>query len=108
MAYIGSYEPKDDVRIHGKENTFEYLWNAKLGGPAMCKTCGVHMFGNLYGPPISAFDKLPAERLPIVIEIYAKNMNMQPICVRVMDDIDMSTLKIDYDDCGTEGYKLDD
>lgn len=74
----------------------------------MCKTCGVFMFSRIYGPPISIFDKLPPERLPIVMENYVKNMNMQPVCVRVFDDVDMATLKIEYDDCGTEGYTLDD
>lgn len=65
------------------------------------------MFSNIYGPPISFFDKLPPERVPIVMDNYVTNMNMQPISVRVFDDVDISTLKIEYDDCGTEGYKLD-
>ncbi|OAA75086.1 Mss4-like protein [Akanthomyces lecanii RCEF 1005] len=107
LAFVGSYETKDVVRIHGKENTFEYLWNAKMGGPAMCKTCGVYMFWRIYGPPISFFDKLPPERLPIVMDNYAKNMNVQPVSVRMLDDVEMETLKIDHDDCGTEGYTLD-
>ncbi|KAJ2978605.1 hypothetical protein NQ176_g3722 [Zarea fungicola] len=107
LASVGSYETKDDVRIHGKENTFEYLWKARMSGPAMCKTCGVYMFSNIYGPPISFFDKLPPERVPIVMDTYVTNMNLQPVSVRVFDDVDISTLKIEYDDCGTEGYKLD-
>ncbi|XWW94161.1 hypothetical protein V2A60_002103 [Cordyceps javanica] len=79
-----------------------------MSGPAMCKTCGVYMFQNVHGPPISFFDKLPPERLPIVLDNYVKNMNMQPVSVRVFDGVDIASLNIDYDDCGTEGYTLDD
>lgn len=78
-----------------------------MGGPAFCKTCGVHMFGNIYGPPISNFDKLAPERIPIVLEIYAKNMNTQPVPVRTFDGVDFASLTINYDPCGAEGYKLD-
>lgn len=65
------------------------------------------MFWNLYGPPISMFDKLPAERRAIVLENYDSNMNLQPLSVRAMESLDLSKLQIEYDDCGTDGYSLD-
>ncbi|KAJ6789439.1 hypothetical protein PWT90_00240 [Aphanocladium album] len=113
LAYVGSYEPKDVVRVHGKENTFECQRKAQVGklkmaASALCKTCGVHMFANIYGPPLSFLDKVAPERLSLVMDSYVQNMNMQPISVRVFDDVDMSTVKVDYDHCGTEGYALDD
>lgn len=73
----------------------------------ICKTCGVHMFGIVYGPPISIFDKLPPERKAVALEVYHRNLNMQPLSVRTIDDLDISSLKIEYDACGTEGYTLD-
>lgn len=106
-AYIGVYPTKDKVRIHGRENTFEYLTGRKFGGAALCKTCGVHVFGNVYGPPITVFDKLPPERKEFALGVYHKNMNMQPLNVRSMNGFNSSSLNIKRSDEGTEGYELE-
>ena len=107
-AYIGVYPTKDQVRIHGRENAFEYLYGRKFNGAVHCKTCGVMVFKNVYGPPISVFDSLPPERKEAVLAIYWKNMAMQPLNVRALDDIDLVSLEIKRTDEGTEGYVLTD
>jgi hypothetical protein len=68
----------------------------------------VHVFGNIYGPPISVFDKLPPERKEKVLEIYRKNLQLQPLNVRAMEGVDLTELKINRSDEGTEGYVLND
>jgi hypothetical protein len=105
-AYIGVYPTKDQVRIHGREHTGEYLYGRKFNGAAHCKTCGVLVFNNVYGPPIRVFDSLPPERKEKALAIYRKNMAMQPLNVRALDDVDILSLKVERTDEGTEGYSL--
>ncbi|KAK0634164.1 Mss4-like protein [Immersiella caudata] len=107
-AYIGVYPTKDQVRVHGRENTFEYLYGRKFNGEAHCKTCGVLVFNNVYGPLISVFDSLPPERKEVVLGIYWKNMAMQPLNVRVLDNVNFESLDVNRADEGTEGYVLVD
>ncbi|KAK4443385.1 hypothetical protein QBC34DRAFT_488382 [Podospora aff. communis PSN243] len=107
-AYIGIYPTKDQVRIHGRENTFEYLYGRKFNGAVHCKTCGALVFNNVYGPPISVFDSLPPERKEVVLAIYWKNMAMQPLNVRTLDNVDIQLLEVKRTDEGTEGYALPD
>lgn len=95
------------MRIHGREHGFEYLSGRKFAGSVACRTCGVSIFSNIYGPPISVFDKLPPERKEIVLAIYHKNMEMVPLNVRAMEGVDLDSLQIDRTDEGTEGYELD-
>jgi len=71
-----------------------------------CKTCGVLVFNNVYGPPISVFDSLPPERKERVMAVYWKNMALQPLNVRALDDVDLEFLKVERTDEGTEGYTL--
>jgi hypothetical protein len=66
------------------------------------------VFGNIYGPPMSIFDRLPAERKEKALELYHKNMQLQPLNVRAMEGVNVSALKINRTDAGTEGYELDD
>lgn len=108
MAYIGVYPTKDQARIHGRDETFEYRHGSGFSGTTFCKTCGVHVFSNVYGPPITVFDKLPPARRESALAVYHKNMNMQPINVRAMEGLDLSKVNIKRSDEGTEGYVLED
>ena len=105
-AYIGIYPTKSQVRIHGSDNTFEYLYGTKFNGAAHCKTCGVLVFNNVYGPPISVFDRLPLERKEQVLAVYWKNLAMRPLNVRALDYVDIGSLEVQRTDEGTEGYEL--
>ncbi|KAL7800335.1 hypothetical protein V8C37DRAFT_364924 [Trichoderma ceciliae] len=109
MAYIGIYPNKDTVRIFGRDRVFEYLTGGKFTGTTYCKTCGVHIFSNIYGPPKSIFDKLPPEKKDQALTVYHKNMSMQPLNVRAMDNVNLNALRplIKREDEGTEGYELD-
>ncbi|KAM3514722.1 hypothetical protein MY11210_001693, partial [Beauveria gryllotalpidicola] len=57
------YPTRDQARILGREHTFEYI----------------HGRSNIYGPDPSVFDKLAPERRVVVLEIYHKNMALQPV-----------------------------
>ncbi|KAI0481284.1 Mss4-like protein [Xylariaceae sp. FL0804] len=107
IGYIGTYPGKDQVRIHGAEHTFEYLYGRKYTGASYCKTCGVHVFGIVHGPPLSVFDSVPVDRREAVMSVYRKNMNVQPLNVRSMNGVDLNLLNITRVDEGTEGYRLD-
>lgn len=65
------------------------------------------MFTNVYGPPLSVFDKVPLERREYVMSVYRENMNMQPLNVRALNAVDLGSLQIKRTDEGTEGYTLD-
>lgn len=77
-----------------------------MGAVVHCKTCGVQIFTNLYGPPITVFDKLPPERKAYALEVYHKNMSLQPLNLRAMEAFQQlsETIKIKRTDEGTEGY----
>lgn len=77
-----------------------------FSGMPYCKTCGVTVFRNIYGPPLSVFDSVPAERKERAMEIYRKNMALQPLNVRTFDGLDIGSLQIKRTDEGTEGYVL--
>ncbi|KAL6892050.1 hypothetical protein GGI43DRAFT_414008 [Trichoderma evansii] len=108
-AYIGIYPFKDKVKIYGQDQVFEYLTGGKFTGATFCKTCGVHVFSNIYGPPISVFDKLPPEKKERALAVYYKNMSIQPLNVRAMNDLCLDTLRslIKRKNEGTEGYTVD-
>jgi hypothetical protein len=108
IGYIGVYPTKDQVRIYGRDHGFEYLVEPKFGGRVHCRACGVHVFSNIYGPPISVFDKLPPERKENALRLYNKNMQLQPLNVRAMEGVDLSSLEVLREDSGTAGYKLQD
>ncbi len=65
------------------------------------------MFTNVYGPPLSVFDALPPERKEAVLVVYWKNIALQPLNVRAFEGIDVSSLEVKRNDCGTQGYLLD-
>ncbi|KAK3356729.1 Mss4-like protein [Lasiosphaeria hispida] len=106
-ACIGVYPNKDQVRIHGREHTFEYKYGKKFSGTTHCKTCGVTVFSNVYGPPLSVLEAAPPERKERVMAAYWRNMMLQPLNVRALDGVGRDTLHIERSDEGTEGYVLD-
>jgi hypothetical protein len=105
-AYIGVYPTKDQVKIYGREDTIEYLYGRKFNGTSYCKTCGITVFSNVYGPPLTTFDKLPHERKERAMAVYWKNMALQPLNARTIDGLDIGSLEIKRVDEGTEGYVL--
>jgi hypothetical protein len=60
------------------------------------------------GPPISVFDKLPPEKKENALKVYDKNMQLLPLNVRAMEEVDLSSLEINRTDEGTTGYELED
>ncbi|KAM3451319.1 hypothetical protein NHJ6243_009617 [Beauveria neobassiana] len=107
-AYIGVYPTRDQVRILGRKDTFEYIHGKRYSGVSHCKDCGVYVFKNIYGPDPSVFDKLAPERRAVVLEIYHKNMALQPVNVRTIEGLDLKSIKVERSDSGTDGYVLDD
>jgi hypothetical protein len=107
------YPTRDQVQIHGRENGWEYyglraeLGAMKMGSVVHCKRCGVQVFTNIYGPPITVFDKLPPERKAYALEVYHKNMTLQPLNLRSIQGFHQllsEGLKIKRSDEGTGGY----
>jgi len=105
-GYIGVYPDKDNIRIYGRNEASEYLFGKKYGGLLFCGTCGVPMYGSLYGPPQHVLDAVPEERKERVMQLVRNNLRLQPACVRALDEVDLKTLKIQRTDCGTDGYQL--
>jgi hypothetical protein len=77
-----------------------------MGSAVHCKTSRVQVFTNLYGPPITVFDKLPPERKAHALEVYHKNMSLQPLNLRAFEGFQLlsETTNINRSDQGTEGY----
>lgn len=67
------------------------------------------VFSNVYGPPLSVFDSVPADRKEAVMAKYWESMALQPVNVRALDGVDLKTLRpmTVRSDEGTEGYVLD-
>jgi len=92
------------VSIAGKENTKDYVFGRKFNGIPFCKTCGGHVYGILYGPPQAVVDRLPEAKR----EFVKKQLEVQPVNLRVMEGVEWSDLVINSTDEGTEGYVLAD
>ncbi|KAI1109897.1 Mss4-like protein [Nemania sp. NC0429] len=107
IGYIGVYPTNDEVILHGKENTSEYLYGRKYTGVAFCKTCGVHVFSVVHGPPLTILDTIPAGQHEHFMSVYRKSVNLQPLNIRSMEEVDLASLHITRTDEGTEGYALD-
>ncbi|KAI1174672.1 Mss4-like protein [Nemania sp. FL0916] len=106
IGYIGAYPTKDQVIIHGEDNAFEYHYGRKYTGVTFCKTCGVHVFSIVHGPPLSMLDRIPYDRREHFMTVYQKSMNLQPLNVRSIEGIDLESLDVKRTDEGTEGYEL--
>ncbi|KAH8668853.1 hypothetical protein BX600DRAFT_460827 [Xylariales sp. PMI_506] len=112
-GYIGVYPNKSQVRLHGVDpsQTFEYQTGRKFGGNVHCQVCGVFVFSNVYGPPISIFDRLPPERRERALAVYHANIQLKPLNVRSAEVADLAgfvaALEVKREDEGTDGYVLD-
>ncbi|PSR79793.1 glutathione-dependent formaldehyde-activating enzyme [Coniella lustricola] len=106
-AYIGTYPAKDQVRLYGTGETFEYRRPPGYSGRVHCKTCGVLVYTNVYGPPATVFDRLPPERKEKALAVYHQNLNLKPLNVRALEDVELESLVIVRSDEGTEGYRLE-
>jgi hypothetical protein len=62
----------------------------------------------VYGPPISVFDELSPERNENALKVYHKNIQLLPLNVRVMEEVNLLSLEISRTDEGTTGYELTD
>jgi hypothetical protein len=58
---------------------------------------------NVYGPPQHVIDRLPRDRQ----ELIRKKLDLAPINVRVLDNIDWVGLKVERTSEGTNGYEQD-
>lgn len=66
------------------------------------------VYSNIYGPPITVFDKLPPERKERALAVYAKNLELKPLNVRAVEGVKLESLAIQRSDEGTDGYVLED
>lgn len=60
----------------------------------------MHVFLNVYGPPKEIVDKLPEAKR----EFVRKNLQIQPVNIRVLEGVEWEDLKIERSDEGTDGY----
>ncbi|TDZ37316.1 hypothetical protein C8035_v006979 [Colletotrichum spinosum] len=101
---VGLYPHQSQVTIAGGENTRDYAFGRKFNGAPFCQTCGVHCFGNLYGPPKEIVAKLPEAKQ----EFVRKQLEVQPLNIRVLDKVDWAEMDIKWSNEGTAGYQLKD
>lgn len=86
----------------------EYRSGRRFIGRVHCVECGVHVYDNVYGPPITVFDKLPPERKSQALQVYNRNLNIIPLNLRSMVGVDLTKTRIARTDDGTRGYELDE
>ncbi|OLN87507.1 hypothetical protein CCHL11_06156 [Colletotrichum chlorophyti] len=99
---IGVYPHKSQVSLVGKDKTQEYQFGRKFNGSPFCRACGVHCFGNLYGPPKDLIARLPKAKQ----EFVRKQLEIQPLNIRVLDDVEWDEIDIKWSNEGTEGYAV--
>ncbi|KAI0134084.1 glutathione-dependent formaldehyde-activating enzyme [Xylariales sp. AK1849] len=102
-AYIGVYPQKSQVTVTGTENTSVYAWGQKFGGNRFCKFCGVGIWGDLYGPPREVVATWPEARQKMV----ERKLQLQPLNVRALEEVEWDRINIERSDEGTEGYVVD-
>ncbi|OHF02895.1 glutathione-dependent formaldehyde-activating enzyme [Colletotrichum orchidophilum] len=103
-GFIGVYPHQSHVSIVGKDQTQDYQFGRKFNGSPFCRTCGVHCFGNLYGPPKEIIARLPEAKQ----EFVRKQLEVQPLNVRVLEGFEWGTVDIEWSNDGTEGYSVSD
>ncbi|KAF6810122.1 glutathione-dependent formaldehyde-activating gfa [Colletotrichum sojae] len=101
---VGVYPHKSQVAIVGKEHTEDYKFGRKFNGSPFCRTCGVFSFGILYGPPAEMVARLPEAKQ----EFVRKQLEIQPLNVRILDGVEWDKIDINWSNEGTEGYSLQD
>ncbi|TQN67268.1 Centromere protein V [Colletotrichum shisoi] len=103
-GFIGVYPHQSLVTLVGKDQTQDYKFGRGFNGSPFCRICGVHCFGNLYGPPTEVVVRLPEATQAFV----RKQLEIQPIKIRVLDGVDWDKIDIKWRNEGTEGYFLED
>ncbi|TKW55792.1 hypothetical protein CTA1_4255 [Colletotrichum tanaceti] len=103
-GFIGVYPHRSLVTLAGKDQTQDYKFGRGFNGSPFCRICGVHCFGNLYGPPAEVVGRLPEATQ----EFVRKQLEIQPINIRVLDGVEWDKIDIKWKNEGTEGYFLDD
>ncbi|KAJ0309427.1 hypothetical protein COL5a_001598 [Colletotrichum fioriniae] len=101
-GFIGVYPHQSQVSIVGKDQALDYQFGRKFNGSPFCRTCGVHCFGNLYGPPKELVAKLPEAKQ----EFVRKQLEVQPLNVRVLEGLEWDSVNIEWSNDGTEGYAV--
>ncbi|OHX01173.1 glutathione-dependent formaldehyde-activating enzyme [Colletotrichum incanum] len=101
-SFIGFYPHKSQVTLVGNDQTQDYKFGREFNGSPFCRICGVHCFGNLYGPPKEILDRLSEARR----EFVRKQLEVQPLNIRVLDDVEWDRINITWSNDGTEGYIL--
>jgi hypothetical protein len=89
------------VRIFGSGEAQDYRYGQRFVGFPFCKVCGVHVYLSVYGPPKTFVDRLSEDKK----EFVRRNLDLVPVNIRVLDDVDFRGLKIERLDEGTEGYE---
>ncbi|KAK1992169.1 glutathione-dependent formaldehyde-activating enzyme [Colletotrichum falcatum] len=101
-GFIGVYPHQSEVTLTGKDKTRDYKFGRGFNGSPFCQTCGVHCFGNLYGPPKEIVARLPESRQ----EFVRKQLEIQPVNIRVLDDVEWERIDIKWSNDGTVDYVL--
>ncbi|CCF33092.1 hypothetical protein CH063_05349 [Colletotrichum higginsianum] len=103
-GFIGVYPHQSLVTLVGKDQTQDYKFGRGFNGSPFCRICGVHCFGNLYGPPEEVLARLPEAKQDFV----RKQLEVQPLNIRVLDGVEWDRVDIKWKNEGTEGYVLED
>ncbi|KAK2030022.1 glutathione-dependent formaldehyde-activating enzyme [Colletotrichum zoysiae] len=101
-GFIGVYPHQSEVTLDGKDQTRDYKFGRGFNGSPFCRTCGVHCFGNLYGPPKEVIARLPEAKQ----EFVRKQLETQPLNIRVLDGVEWDRINIKWSNDGTAGYEL--
>jgi hypothetical protein len=97
------YPHQSQVTIDGVENTTEYSFGRKFSGTRFCKICGVCVYTKIHGPPKALVDSWSEARQ----EMVRQKVEILPIRISVLNDVEWDQLKIERTDEGTEGYVID-
>ncbi|KAK1984765.1 glutathione-dependent formaldehyde-activating enzyme [Colletotrichum cereale] len=101
-GFIGVYPHQSEVTLSGKDQTQDYRFGRGFNGWPFCRTCGVHCFGNLYGPPAEIVARLPEARQ----EFVRRQLEIQPVNIRVLDGVEWDRINITWSNDGVVGYVL--
>lgn len=79
----------------------DYRFGRQFNGFPFCKTCGLHVYQDLYGPPQHIVDSMPEQRK----EVVRKMLDIKPLNVRCFDEVDLEGWGVQRSDEGTAGYE---
>ncbi|KAK2041946.1 glutathione-dependent formaldehyde-activating enzyme [Colletotrichum somersetense] len=101
-GFIGVYPHQSEVTLDGNDQTRDYKFGRGFNGWPFCRTCGVHCFGNLYGPPKEIIARLPEAKQ----EFVRKQLEIQPLNIRVLDGVEWDRINIKWSNDGAADYVL--